>query len=297
MRLLRRQKRPSAFCTLAAELLPGKYEPTAAHFFIRLLHEKGLLLRCFTQNIDTLEREAGLPGEAVVEAHGSFAAYVFFFFSLSWTSREAETKRIEVWMEERRICIGREAEVYRQKKREREKAKEGEAKVKRRAHCIDCKAVADIEKVLATLRMLHSRLYLCFFFPGKFSTTRTGRAEVPRCERCNGLAKPDIVFFGESLPDRFFELRSRDFPQADVRPPLVRRLACCGHTLNTCAAADHHGNVAAGAAVRVARGQSEPDLRAAATEPRPGRPRQRPGPDARPALHARGQRAGLLPPG
>jgi NAD-dependent histone deacetylase SIR2 len=61
-------------------LLPGKYEPTAAHFFIRLLHEKGLLLRCFTQNIDTLEREAGLPGEAVVEAHGSFAAYVFFFF-------------------------------------------------------------------------------------------------------------------------------------------------------------------------------------------------------------------------
>jgi NAD-dependent SIR2 family protein deacetylase len=30
------------------------------HYFIRLLHEKGLLLRNYTQNIDTLERIASL---------------------------------------------------------------------------------------------------------------------------------------------------------------------------------------------------------------------------------------------
>lgn len=30
---------------------------------------------CFTQNIDTLERRAGVPGDKIVEAHGSFASH------------------------------------------------------------------------------------------------------------------------------------------------------------------------------------------------------------------------------
>ena len=38
----------------------------------RLLEEKGLLLRHYTQNIDTLERVAGISGEHLVEAHGTF---------------------------------------------------------------------------------------------------------------------------------------------------------------------------------------------------------------------------------
>ena len=54
------------------ELFPGNYQPTPAHYFIRLLHDKGLLVRCFTQNIDSLERQAGLPPDAVVAAHGNF---------------------------------------------------------------------------------------------------------------------------------------------------------------------------------------------------------------------------------
>ena len=61
------------FYTLAQELYPGKYRPTITHSFINLLHEKGLLLKLFTQNIDCLEREAGVPGDMIVEAHGSFA--------------------------------------------------------------------------------------------------------------------------------------------------------------------------------------------------------------------------------
>lgn len=46
--------------------------PTPAHYFMRLLHEKGLLLTAFTQNIDGLEQLAGLPADKVVPAHGSF---------------------------------------------------------------------------------------------------------------------------------------------------------------------------------------------------------------------------------
>jgi len=64
---------PTPFYTLAQELYPGKYRPTVTHSFIRLLHNKGLLLKLFTQNIDCLEREAGVPDSHIVEAHGSFA--------------------------------------------------------------------------------------------------------------------------------------------------------------------------------------------------------------------------------
>ena len=67
------RQNPEPFYTLAHELYPGKYRPTIAHSFIRLLHDKGLLLKHFTQNIDCLDREAGVPGDKIVEAHGSFA--------------------------------------------------------------------------------------------------------------------------------------------------------------------------------------------------------------------------------
>ena len=60
--------------TLAHELYPGKFRPTPTHSFIRLLSDKSLLHTCFTQNIDTLERRAGVPGDKIIEAHGSFAS-------------------------------------------------------------------------------------------------------------------------------------------------------------------------------------------------------------------------------
>ena len=46
--------------------------PTTAHCFMRLLHEKGLLLRLYSQNIDSLEALAGIPPEKVVATHGNF---------------------------------------------------------------------------------------------------------------------------------------------------------------------------------------------------------------------------------
>ena len=63
---------PEPFYRLCQELWPGRYAPTPTHYFIRLLHQKGLLVRCFTQNIDSLETAAGLPKEMIVAAHGNF---------------------------------------------------------------------------------------------------------------------------------------------------------------------------------------------------------------------------------
>lgn len=65
-------RRPQPFFALAKELYPGTFKPSPSHYFVRMLHEKGLLLRHYTQNIDTLERIAGIPEHKLVEAHGTF---------------------------------------------------------------------------------------------------------------------------------------------------------------------------------------------------------------------------------
>ncbi|KAK7462471.1 Sir2 histone deacetylase Hst2 [Stygiomarasmius scandens] len=125
---------PVPFYTLAHELYPGKFRPTLTHSFIRLLHSHNLLSLCLTQNIDTLERRAGVPSEKIVEAHGSFA-----------------TQR-----------------------------------------CVKCKTPYDDAKMKDLVM--------------NFAEKKT----IPRCEKkgCGGLVKPDIVFFGESLPASFFTSQS-----------------------------------------------------------------------------------------
>ena len=128
---------PLPFYTLAHELYPGKYRPTISHSFVRLLSDKGLLLKLFTQNIDCLDREAGVPEDQIVEAHGSFA----------------------------------------------------------HNRCIECRSS----------------------FPDDLMRQAVSKRDVPHCltPQCNGLVKPDIVFFGEQLPSEFH--RSRSLPSsADV---------------------------------------------------------------------------------
>jgi NAD-dependent SIR2 family protein deacetylase len=42
------------------------------------------------------------------------------------------------------------------------------------------------------------------------------RGEAYHCPECGALAKPDIVFFGETLPDRFQELIEDDVNSCDL---------------------------------------------------------------------------------
>lgn len=85
-------------------------------------------MRCYTQNIDTLERRAGIPDDKLVEAHGSVHSN----------------------------------------------------------HCIKCKAE---------------------YTPEWFKKIVL-KKKIGYCEKCDGgIVKPDVVFFGEDLPDRFFDLK------------------------------------------------------------------------------------------
>ncbi|XP_031847836.1 sirtuin 2 isoform X2 [Nomia melanderi] len=128
---------PEPFFMLARELLPEGFKPTPCHYFIRLLWEKGLLLRHYTQNIDTLERIAGLPSEKLVEAHGTFHT----------------------------------------------------------GRCLKCRAPY-------TLPWMKKKIV---------------EGIIPKCDECKeGVVKPDIVFFGEVLPERFHHLTDQDFTKADL---------------------------------------------------------------------------------
>lgn len=39
---------------------------------------------------------------------------------------------------------------------------------------------------------------------------------IPTCQECNGVVKPDIVFFGEQLPDKFYTCLINDFKMCDL---------------------------------------------------------------------------------
>ncbi|RUS90093.1 hypothetical protein EGW08_002135 [Elysia chlorotica] len=130
---------PRPFYKFAKEIYPGQFNPSLCHHFIRLLETKGKLLRNYTQNIDTLEQEAGI--ERVVQCHGSFAT----------------------------------------------------------ASCAVCGY-----KVNSSI--IKEDIF---------------KQIIPRCPHCpadneQAVMKPDIVFFGESLPEHFHNLMTADKEECDL---------------------------------------------------------------------------------
>jgi len=134
------EENPALFFQVSNEmnLWPGVFAPTHTHHFVKLLADRGQLRRCYTQNIDGLERAAGLDPDLLVEAHGSFAGAT---------------------------CLGKK--------------------------CRTPMPLDDVRRISAA-------------------------GDVPRCPKCDAVVKPDVVFFGEQLPDRFHELLRGDVEAADM---------------------------------------------------------------------------------
>ncbi|KAJ5834200.1 hypothetical protein N7447_000226 [Penicillium robsamsonii] len=63
---------PEPFYAIARARHPGTLKPTVTHAFLALLAKKNLLHFLFTQNIDGLEQDAGVPTEKVLWAHGNW---------------------------------------------------------------------------------------------------------------------------------------------------------------------------------------------------------------------------------
>lgn len=53
-------------------------KPTTSHYLGKILYEKGLLRRIYTQNIDGLYQKAGVPTNKIVEFHGSLNDVIYY---------------------------------------------------------------------------------------------------------------------------------------------------------------------------------------------------------------------------
>lgn len=65
---------PELFYALAGARHPRHLKPTVSHSFLALLAKKGLLHKHFTQNVDCLDRAAGVPQDKTFLVHGSWAS-------------------------------------------------------------------------------------------------------------------------------------------------------------------------------------------------------------------------------
>lgn len=66
---------PNIFYLIAHMILPSSEKDyTSMHSFVKLLQDKGKLLRNYTQNIDNIESNAGIDKDKIVQCHGSFAS-------------------------------------------------------------------------------------------------------------------------------------------------------------------------------------------------------------------------------
>lgn len=130
------QQKPEAFFTLSKGFLDYKASPVQAHYFIKKIHDDGNLMLSYTQNIDGLEHEAGVPLEKMVEAHGHM----------------------------------------------------------RSAHCIECCKKHSMEEFFKYVN--EEKVFYC------------------DCEK-KGVVKPDIIFFGEKLPNSFFS-KFEEVSKADL---------------------------------------------------------------------------------
>ncbi|XP_060521146.1 NAD-dependent protein deacetylase sirtuin-1 [Cylas formicarius] len=150
---------PRPFFKFARDIYPGKFKPSPCHRFIKLLEEHRKLLRNYTQNIDTLEKEAGI--DSVIECHGSFAT----------------------------------------------------------ATCTKCDHKVSADKIRDIV--LEQKIPLCEVChenkPNFVSTDDLGSSITDFKDLVmSGIMKPDIVFFGEGLPDTFHQAMANDKLDCDL---------------------------------------------------------------------------------
>jgi NAD-dependent deacetylase sirtuin 2 len=63
---------PKPFFQVSKNILPGSFNPVAAHFLPTLFSRHNILQRLYTQNIDSLDRAAGTPEDKIIECHGNY---------------------------------------------------------------------------------------------------------------------------------------------------------------------------------------------------------------------------------
>lgn len=166
-----------------------RVRPSDTHRLLALLDKNNMLRRCYTQNIDGLEEEAGVSGKKVVHAHGS----------LAWAtccSCKRKTPRSEM---ERDILAGRVA----------------------RCSAImesnDLDMLSDSQPSSSDIRRVATRLLSRKRLDSESTKQLMRTRNAARQDRlCGGVLKPGITFFGETLNDNVSRCLELDRQKADA---------------------------------------------------------------------------------
>ncbi|KAG0267602.1 NAD-dependent histone deacetylase sir2 [Mortierella polycephala] len=171
LKFFRRQ--PETFYSFAKEIFPSNFTPSPSHHFIKLIEDKGKLLRNYTQNIDTLEQKAGIQN--VLHCHGSFATASCIRCKHQVPGNDIKDS------------------IFKQEV----------------AYCKVCKTLDLNPNPAPRPKSQKSRVQ-------RFSSSSSEDDDSGDEADFKPLMKPDIVFFGESLPRVFDEDLDQDRGKVDL---------------------------------------------------------------------------------
>ncbi|KAH7095811.1 DHS-like NAD/FAD-binding domain-containing protein [Paraphoma chrysanthemicola] len=170
---------PRTFYALAGDIIPDLEKWTPTHEFIRLLQDKDKLLTNYTQNIDNVEANAGIRKEKLIQCHGSWATATCRKCKYNVPGEDIfDSVRAQKPAECKR-CVEQIAAQKPGLKRKR--TSNGNGARKKRSSDEDSES--------------------------------DGAYDIPQ----PGIMKPDITFFGEALPNDFFDrLKDVDKDKVDL---------------------------------------------------------------------------------
>lgn len=156
---------PTVFYHLAGEILPVTNRCSPTHTFIKLLQDRGQLLTNYTQNIDNIEEFAGISPDKLIQCHGSWAMA---------TCRKCKTQV-------------RGEEIF------------ADVQAKQVSRCKTC--IMMLEEQQANPKKNLSSASSSKKRSNYDDDDSDGDYDIPE----PGVMKPDITFFGEQLPNTFFD--------------------------------------------------------------------------------------------
>ncbi|SMN20249.1 similar to Saccharomyces cerevisiae YDL042C SIR2 Conserved NAD+ dependent histone deacetylase of the Sirtuin family involved in regulation of lifespan [Maudiozyma saulgeensis] len=186
------KKEPSIFYSIANMILPPENVYSPLHSFIKMLSDKGKLLRNYTQNIDNLESYAHIPADKLVHCHGSFA-------SATCVTCDWKVPGTKIFKNIRNIELPICPNCYKE-------------------------------------RVKMMELYNPYVSESVDLNTNSKKFSAKEVETISniksfGVLKPDITFFGEPLPERFFQCLMTDMHKCDL-------LICIGTSLKVAPVSD-----------------------------------------------------------
>jgi NAD-dependent histone deacetylase SIR2 len=176
---------PRIFYQLAGDIVPDLKKWTPTHEFIKLLQDKGKLLTNYTQNIDNVESNAGIRKEKLIQCHGSWATATCRKCKHNVPGEDIFDSVRAMKPAECKRCIDEIASQKPGLKRKRTSNGHGHG----HGHGARKKRSSDED------------------------SESDGAFDIPQ----PGIMKPDITFFGEALPNDFFDrLKDVDKDKVDL---------------------------------------------------------------------------------